>query len=62
MGGRVGNLWLKCKNPNCDASMETVQLAVEGQVIHCPARQVTCPVCGHTDWYDGRDLHLRLAE
>jgi hypothetical protein len=62
MGGRVGNLWLKCKNPNCDASMETVQQAVERQVIHCPARQVTCPVCGHTDWYDGRDLHLRLAE
>jgi hypothetical protein len=38
MGGRVGNLWLTCKNPTCDASMETVQQAVEGQVIHCPAR------------------------
>jgi hypothetical protein len=62
MGGRVGNLWLKCKNRNCDAAMETAQQAVEGQVIHCPPCQVTCPVCGHTDWYDGGDLHLRLAE
>jgi hypothetical protein len=62
MGGRVGNLWLKCKNPNCDAPMETVQQAVEGQVIQCPPCKVTCPVCAHTDWYDGSDLHLRLAE
>jgi hypothetical protein len=62
MGGRVGRLWLKCKNPNCDASMETVQQAVEGQTIYCPPCKVTCPVCGHTDWYDGTDLHLRLGE
>jgi hypothetical protein len=60
MAGRVGRLWLKCKNPGCDVSMETVQQAVEGQTIHCPPSQVTCPVCGHTDWYDGHDLHLSL--
>jgi hypothetical protein len=61
MGGRVGNLWLKCKNPSCDVSMETFEQAIEGQVIHCPRCQVTCPVCGHTDWYDGSDLHLILV-
>jgi hypothetical protein len=61
MGGRVGNLWLKCKNPNCDAAMETAQQAVERQTIHCPPNEVICPVCGHTDWYDGNDLHLRFA-
>src|ERR1700752_3460962 len=60
--GRVGQLWLKCKNPACDVSMETAQEAVEGQTIHCPPCEVTCPVCGHTDRYDGNDLHLRLAE
>jgi hypothetical protein len=62
MAGRVGNLWLKCKNPSCDASMETVQQAVEGQTIHCPPTEVTCPVCGHRAWYDGSDLHLKLPE
>jgi hypothetical protein len=62
MAGRVGNLWLKCKNSACDASFETRQQAVEGQVIHCPPCSVMCPVCGHTDLYDGSDLHLRLAE
>jgi hypothetical protein len=62
MAGRVGRLWLKCKNPECDASMETVQEAVEGQAIHCPPSKATCPVCGHTDWYNGSDLHLRLAD
>jgi hypothetical protein len=61
MAGRVGRLWLKCKNPSCDVSMETVQEAVEAQVVHCPPCQVTCPVCGHTDLYDGSDLHLRFA-
>ena len=62
MAGRVGRLWLKCKNPACDVSMESAQEAVEGQRIHCPASQVTCPVCGHIDLYDGSDLHLRLNE
>jgi len=60
MNKRVGNLWLKCKNPACDFSLETTQQAVEGQVIHCPPCQITCPMCGHTDWYDGSNLHLRL--
>jgi hypothetical protein len=62
MAGRVGRLWLKCKNPDCDVSIETLQEAVEGQRIHCPPCRATCPVCGHTDMYDGNDLHLRLDQ
>jgi hypothetical protein len=58
MAGRVCRLWLKCKNPDCDASMETSQEAVEGQIIHCPPCEATCPACGHTDHYDGNDLKL----
>jgi hypothetical protein len=58
MAGRVGRLWIKCKNPNCDASLESAQEAIEGQTIHCPASLVTCPVCGETHSYDGSDLHL----
>ena len=59
---RVGYLWLTCKNPACDFSLETTQQAVEGQVVHCPPCQITCPMCGHTDVYDGSDLHVRLPQ
>jgi hypothetical protein len=62
MAGRVGRLWLKCKNPNCDASMETSQEAIEGQTIHCPPCEITCPVCGHAGPYDGNDLKLIFAK
>jgi hypothetical protein len=60
--GRTGQLWLKCKNPMCDASLETTQRAVEGQTITCPPFSVTCPVCNHTDTYDGSDLKVRLKD
>lgn len=62
MAGRVGLLWLKCKNPACNMQLETVQQAVEGQRIHCPPCRMTCPICGHVDLYDGSDLYLRFAE
>jgi hypothetical protein len=39
--GRVGLLWLKCKNPACDVSLETSQRAVEGHTITCPPFSVT---------------------
>jgi hypothetical protein len=58
MAGRVGRLWIKCKNPNCDASLESAQEAVGGQTIHCPASLVNCPVCGEPHSYDGSDLYL----
>jgi hypothetical protein len=60
MAGRVGYLWLKCKNPNCDLLRESGQQAVEGQRVHCPRSRLTCPECGHTDTYDGSDLFLRF--
>ena len=62
MAGRVGNLWLKCKNPKCDVSFETHQQAVEGQVISCPPCNLACPVCGHADTYDGSDLKVMLKD
>jgi hypothetical protein len=60
--GRVGLLWLKCKNPACDGSLETAQRAIAGQTITCPPFRVTCPVCGHTDTYDGSDLKVVLRD
>lgn len=59
--GRVGNLYLTCKNPGCGALLETTLQAAEGQVIKGPPCDVTCPVCGHTDTYSGNDLNLRLT-
>jgi hypothetical protein len=61
MAGRSGQLWLKCKKPSCDVWMETAQRAIEGQTITCPPVSVTCPACGHTDYYDGSNLVLRLT-
>jgi hypothetical protein len=60
--GRVGLLWLKCKNPACDVSLETTQRAIKGQTINCPPFSVTCPVCGHTDTYDSSDLKVMLKD
>lgn len=60
--GRVGNLYLTCKNPVCGAMLETTLRATEGQVIEGPPCEVTCPACGHTNTYDGSDLKLNLAE
>ena len=59
---RVGQLWLKCKNPACDVSLETTQRAAAGQTITCPPFSVTCSVCGHTDTYDGSDLKVVLKD
>jgi hypothetical protein len=56
--GKVGRLYLKCKNPNCDALIETSHRATQGQTVHCPPTCVTCPACGHADTYDRNDLKL----
>jgi hypothetical protein len=60
--GRSGQLWLKCKNPVCDVSLETSQRAIEGHTIICPPFSVTCPVCGHTDTYSGGDLKVMRTD
>jgi hypothetical protein len=58
--GRVGRLWLKCKNPSCGIELESAQQAVEGQRIHCPPSSFTCPECGYTATYDGNDLWVKV--
>lgn len=58
MVGRVGTLYLVCKNPACDIWMETSHKGVEGGIVECPPCEVSCPVCGHVDVYDGTDLRL----
>ena len=58
LSGRVGRLWLKCKNPTCSVMLETVQEAVEGQAINMPPIEVTCPVCGVANFYEGSDLEI----
>ena len=56
--GRRGTFFITCKNPDCRAELETSHQGVEGQTVECPPTDVTCPVCGSTHTYDGRDLHL----
>ncbi len=43
MAGRVGRLWLTCKNPACDVPIETVQ-ASGGRPDEFTARRVRLPV------------------
>lgn len=59
--GRVGTLYLTCKNPECRTELETHHQATQNQEIICPPTDVTCPVCGSTYKYGGNDLHLRPA-
>jgi hypothetical protein len=47
--GRVGTLYLICKNPDCAAQMMSDKKAPEGQRINCPAFDIMCLKCGNTD-------------
>jgi hypothetical protein len=60
--GRIGTLWLTCKNPECRAELKTAQQAREGQELICNPIPVTCPFCGGNYEYDDRDLSLRLTD
>jgi hypothetical protein len=60
--GRMGTLYLTCKNPRCRAELETEQRAREGQEISCKHTPVTCPFCGCTYDYEGRDLQLKVTD
>jgi hypothetical protein len=60
--GRMGTLYLTCKNPLCLAELETAHQAREGQRINCKPIPMTCPFCGSTNVYEGHDLQLKLAE
>jgi hypothetical protein len=56
--GKVGTYYLKCKNPNCDVFIETSHKGTAGIIVTCPPSSVNCPVCGHSDLYDGDDFKL----
>jgi len=58
IAGRVGTLYLQCKNAACAVLMETPYKATQGMIITCPPCELSCPACGHLDTYDGSDLQL----
>lgn len=58
--GRVGSLYLVCKNPSCNNQMMTEQKATEGQRISCPPFDIECLKCGHTYPYGSGDLKLKF--
>jgi aspartate carbamoyltransferase regulatory subunit len=60
--GRIGTLWLTCKNPKCRAEMKTTQQASEVQRINCKPIPITCPYCDTTYEYEGVDLQLKLDD
>ena len=60
--GRVGTLYLECKNPDCDVLMGTPHRATLGTRVNCPPTSLTCPVCRHTATYDGSDFIVRFEE
>jgi hypothetical protein len=59
--GKLGTYYLQCKNPACNALMETPHKGTAGILVTCPPTQLTCPVCGYTDLYDGSNLMLRYG-
>ena len=58
--GRVGILYLVCKNPSCNNQMMTEQKATEGQRINCPSFDIECLKCGQTYSYGSSDLQLKF--
>ena len=56
--GRVGTLYLVCKNPNCAAQMMSDTRAAEGQRINIPTLNVECLTCGQVHTYEGSDFKL----
>lgn len=58
--GRMGMLYLICKNPDCQATLNTSHRGIEGQTVTCPPLPATCPICGQTHSYVGSDFRLKL--
>jgi hypothetical protein len=58
--GRVGTLYLVCKNPDCGNQMLTEQKAAERQHINCPTFDIMCLKCGQTHPYGSSDLQLKF--
>ena len=60
--GRVGTLYLVCKNPNCAAQMMSDTKAAEGQRINIPTLNVECLTCGQVHTYEGSDFKLAFEK
>jgi hypothetical protein len=60
--GRVGTLYLICKNPACEAQMVSDRKATAEQRINCPTFDIECLTCGQIHPYDGSDFKLRYDE
>jgi hypothetical protein len=58
--GKVGTLYLVCKNPDCAAQMMSDKKAAEGQRINFGPMDVTCTTCYDTFAYDGSDFKLKF--
>jgi hypothetical protein len=56
--GRVGTLYLVCKDPCCGNQMMTDKKATEGQRINCPTFDIECLKCGQIHSYEGSDFKL----
>lgn len=59
--GKVGTLYLICKNPNCAAQMMSDTNAAEGQRINIPTLNVECLTCGQIHSYEGSDFKLAFT-
>jgi hypothetical protein len=60
--GRVGSLYLICKNPACKTQMMTDRKATAEQRINCPTFDIECLTCGQIHPYGGSDFKLRYDE
>jgi hypothetical protein len=58
--GRVGTLYLVCKNPDCAAQMMSDKKAAQGQRINFGPMDITCTTCDQTFAYDGSDFKLKF--
>jgi hypothetical protein len=60
--GRVGTLYLVCKNPDCKSQMVSDRKATAEQRINCPTFEIECLTCGQIHPYDAGDFKLRYDE
>jgi hypothetical protein len=60
--GRVGTLYLVCKNPDCATQMMSDKKAAEGQRINSPTFDIMCLKCGQTHAYEGSDFKLMYEQ
>lgn len=58
--GRIGTLYLVCKNAACAAQMMSDRKATAKQRINFGPMDITCTTCWQTFVYDGNDFKLKF--